>query len=112
MHLNLSAGPDSSWCQQPKSNKKITDYFQIRKSSRKCKSDIDKEKREAIEQAIKTQKEHGLEIRTIAGKGRGIFAIRPFEKGEFVCEYAGEMISYKVAKKREEMYAQDPEVTF
>lgn len=43
-------------------------------------------------------------------KGRGIFSTRRFERGEFVCEYAGEMISYKAAKKREEKYATDTSI--
>jgi len=88
-------------------NRLITDYFQIRKSSRKCKSDIERERREHVENAIKMQIEDGLEIKHIENKGRGIFSTRSFERGEFVCEYAGEMISYKVAKKREEKYSLD-----
>ena len=91
-------------------NKKITDYFQIRKSSRKCKSDLEKERREHIENTIKTMIEEGMEIRNIENKGRGVFSTRCFQRGEFVCEYAGEIISYKVAKKREELYAADPSI--
>lgn len=89
------------------SNRKITDYFQIRKSTRKCKSDLDKERKQYIEEAIKHGKEDGLEVRVLENKGRAVFATRNFSRGEFVCEYAGEMISYQLAKKREEMYAQD-----
>jgi histone-lysine N-methyltransferase SETD8 len=89
------------------SNRKITDYFQIRKSTRKCKSDLDKEKNAHIERSIKLQLEEGLEIRHIEHKGRGIFATRSFARGEFVCEYAGEIISYQEAKRREETYASD-----
>ncbi len=91
-------------------NKKITDYFQIRKSSRKCKSDLEKERREHIENTIKTMIEEGMEIKNIENKGRGVFSTRCFQRGEFVCEYAGEIISYKVAKKREELYAADPSI--
>ena len=57
-------------------NKKITDYFQVRKSTRKCKSDIEKEKRQHIENAILNRKEEGLEVRNVDQKGRGIFATR------------------------------------
>lgn len=92
------------------SNRKITDYFQIRKSTRKCKSDLDKEKRAQIEQAIKMQREEGLEVRTIENKGRGIFAMHAFARGDFVCEYAGEMITYARAKEREAKYALDPSI--
>lgn len=97
-------------CLNTSSNRKITDYFQIRKSSRKTKSDLEKEKRELIESLIKNCVEDGLEVRQMPDKGRGIFACKYFNKGDFVCEYAGEIISYQMAKKREEMYAQDPTI--
>jgi SET domain-containing protein len=99
--------------QKCNSNRKITDYFQVRKSSRKCKSDLDKERRQFIEQAIKSGHDlesDSLEVRVLPDKGRAIFAARPFRRGEFVCEYAGEMIAYAQAKKREEAYAQDPSI--
>ncbi len=40
-------------------NRLITDYFHIRKSTRKCKSDIERERREYVERAIKEQLEEG-----------------------------------------------------
>lgn len=56
--LNLSASLSTSFSGAPaqnglskcNTNRKITDYFQIRKSSRKCKSDLDKERHDYIEQ--------------------------------------------------------------
>ena len=33
-------------------------------------------------------------------KGLGVFATKAFAKGEFICEYAGELIEYKTAQKR------------
>ena len=36
-----------------------------------------------------------------------MFATKHFAKGQFVCEYAGEMISYALAKEREARYARD-----
>ena len=107
--LNVSLNASQS-LHNKYSNKKITDYFQIRKSSRKCKSDLEKEKRENIEMSIKAMREDGLEVRVIENKGRGVFSTRYFQKGDFVCEYAGEMISYQQAKKREEMYGKDPSI--
>lgn len=41
------------------------------------------------------------------GKGRGIVARRHFAKGEFVVEYAGELIKIEDAREREKLYAQD-----
>lgn len=43
-------------------------------------------------------------------KGRGVVTCQQFSKGDFLCEYAGERITEKEAKKREEKYSQDPSV--
>lgn len=106
--LNTSISNKS--CLNTSSNRKITDYFQIRKSSRKTKSDLEKEKRNMLEYMIKNCIEDGLEVRQMSEKGRGVFSCKYFKKGDFVCEYAGDMVSYQVAKKREELYAQDTSV--
>ena len=33
-------------------------------------------------------------------------AVTPFKKGEFVCEYVGQLIPFKEAKRREEEYSE------
>jgi histone-lysine N-methyltransferase SETD8 len=71
---------------------------------------LEKEKQEFIESSIKEMKEDGLKVGVIEKKGRAVFATRCFQKGDFVCEYAGEMISYKQTKKREEMYGKDANI--
>lgn len=38
------------------------------------------------------------------GKGRGVFTTQPFKKGEYICEYAGELLSSKEANLRERKY--------
>ena len=38
-------------------------------------------------------------------KGRGVVASRPFKKGEFVVEYAGDLVDLGVAKQRENSYS-------
>lgn len=43
------------------------------------------------------------------GKGRGVIATRPFGRGQFVVEYAGELVGVAEAREREVRYAQDPE---
>ncbi|VDP77229.1 unnamed protein product [Schistosoma mattheei] len=43
-------------------------------------------------------------------KGRGIIATRTFYEGEFVVEYAGDLISEKLAKQREAVYKQNPAI--
>jgi histone-lysine N-methyltransferase SETD8 len=48
-----------------------------------------------------------LQVHSFEGKGRGIVTTRQFSKGEFVVEYAGELINICEAKEREKRYARD-----
>lgn len=49
-------------------------------------------------------------MRYFEGKGRGVVTTRSFVKGEFVVEYAGELISIEEAQKRELMYARNENI--
>ncbi|XP_019938019.1 N-lysine methyltransferase KMT5A-A isoform X1 [Paralichthys olivaceus] len=69
-------------------NRKVTDYYPIRRSSRK---------------SIMV-----LKVQHIEGKGRAVFATRCFQKGEYVVEYHGDLLQITDAKKREAEYAQNP----
>ncbi|KAG7280135.1 hypothetical protein CRUP_003762 [Coryphaenoides rupestris] len=69
-------------------NRKVTDYFPIRRSSRKSKAE--------------------LKVQQITEKGRGVFATRDFQKGEYVVEYHGDLLLIPDAKRREAEYAQNP----
>lgn len=40
-------------------------------------------------------------------KGRGIIAARDFTRGEYVVEYAGELVNLEEARKRESIYSKD-----
>lgn len=88
-------------------NKKLTDYFQVRRSVRKTKKEVQWERDRDIERAIREQRESGLTIQHFEEKGRGITTTRPFMKGEFVVEYIGDLISVSEAKEREQIYAED-----
>lgn len=88
-------------------NHSITEYFPIRRSSRKTKRDVLEEKRKNIIDAIKSQREDGLEIRCFSDKGRGVVATQEFRRGDFVIEYRGDLINDVEAKNREAMYARD-----
>lgn len=55
----------------------------------------------------RTSKPH--QVRQIEGKGRGVFAVREFKKGDFVVEYHGDLLDLAEAKTREDHYAQDPQ---
>ena len=45
-----------------------------------------------------------MQVKEVEGKGRGVFSQCKFTRGQFVCEYAGELIDYHTAKDREKLY--------
>ena len=81
-------------------------YF-VRRSERKPKTELMKEQMEDLEAKLSTSDDSqlGIEIRHIENKGRGIVASRDFVKGEFVVEYAGELIDVRTAKERNSKYS-------
>lgn len=88
-------------------NHKVTEYFPVRRSIRKCKKTVLEEKQRDLENKVICEVEDGLEVKHFVGKGRGIVTTKEFEKGDFVIEYAGELIDLVEAKKRETEYAKD-----
>ncbi|XP_063991606.1 N-lysine methyltransferase KMT5A-B [Diachasmimorpha longicaudata] len=88
-------------------NHKVTEYFPVRRSVRKCKKTVLEEKQRDLESKVIRQAEEGLEKKYFVGKGRGVVTTREFTKGEFVVEYVGELIDQVTAKKREAEYAKD-----
>ncbi|KAJ8415555.1 hypothetical protein AAFF_G00425350 [Aldrovandia affinis] len=89
-------------------NRKVTDYFPIRRSSRKSRTELKCEEQQHIDDLIKKGIEEGLQVKHMEEKGRGVFATRSFQKGQFVVEYHGDLLQIKDAKKREEEYALNP----
>ncbi|XP_025053947.1 N-lysine methyltransferase KMT5A isoform X2 [Alligator sinensis] len=89
-------------------NRKVTDYYPVRRSSRKSKTELQTEEKKRIDELITNGKEEGMKIDFIDGKGRGVIATKHFNRGEFVVEYHGDLIEITDAKKREAVYAQDP----
>ncbi|XP_005298765.2 N-lysine methyltransferase KMT5A isoform X3 [Chrysemys picta bellii] len=89
-------------------NRKVTDYYPVRRSSRKSKTELQTEEKRRIDELIESGKEEGMKIDFIDGKGRGVIATKHFNRGEFVVEYHGDLIEITDAKKREAVYAQDP----
>lgn len=89
------------------SDHKLTEYFAVRKSVRKTKMQVLREQQRTLERLIMKETEDGLECRYTEGKGRGVFATKNFEKGDFVVEYSGDFISLMEANAREQLYAQD-----
>ncbi|KAA0716382.1 N-lysine methyltransferase KMT5A-A [Triplophysa tibetana] len=66
------------------------------------------EEHQHIEYLIKNNVEEGLKVKCIEGKGRGVFADRAFQRGQFVVEYHGDLLEIEDAKEKESQYAQDP----
>ncbi|XP_045891161.1 lysine methyltransferase 5Ab [Micropterus dolomieu] len=90
-------------------NRKVTDYYPIRRSNRKTKAELKNEEHRHLDDLIMNGIEEGMQVKHIEGKGRGIFAIKSFKKGEFVVEYHGDLLELPEAKMREAKYAQDPQ---
>uniref|UniRef100_A0A0N4ZKF2 [histone H4]-lysine(20) N-methyltransferase n=1 Tax=Parastrongyloides trichosuri TaxID=131310 RepID=A0A0N4ZKF2_PARTI len=89
-------------------NHKITEYFPVRKSTRKTASQIEKERKTQLEFEICTKaNEDHLEIYTDKVKGRGCKTRKIFKKGDFVIEYIGTLLSAKAANKLEKEYKKD-----
>ncbi|XP_077318044.1 N-lysine methyltransferase KMT5A isoform X2 [Lithobates pipiens] len=88
-------------------NRKVTDYFKVRRSCRKNKTEIELEEKKRIDDLITSGKEEGMKIDIITGKGRGVIATQNFRRGEYVVEYHGDLIEITDAKKREAAYAED-----
>lgn len=88
-------------------NKKVTDFFPVRRSVRKTKKAVQEEMMRSIEKAIIDGREDGLRVEHFEGKGRGVIAERLFKRGEFVIEYIGELITISEANDRETKYSLD-----
>jgi len=91
------------------SSHKVTEYFPIRRSERKPKAELLKEQMENIEARLLANDDNGLgiEVTFFENKGRGIKAVKDFSKGEFVVEYAGDLIDIGTAKDLEAKYSMD-----
>jgi len=91
------------------SSRKVTEYFPIRRSERKPKNEQLKEQMEGIEARLLATDDNGLDLEVVMlpDKGRGVVSTRDLKKGEFVVEYAGDIIDVATAKEREIKYSLD-----
>ncbi|XP_053135244.1 N-lysine methyltransferase KMT5A [Hemicordylus capensis] len=106
--IKAKPGPKRKAQGKTQQNRKVTDYYPVRRSSRKSKKELQIEGKKQIDELIESGREEGMKIDFIDGKGRGVIATRHFNRGEFVVEYHGDLIEITDAKKREAVYAQDP----
>ncbi|CAD5116581.1 DgyrCDS5459 [Dimorphilus gyrociliatus] len=84
---------------------KITDYYVVRRSARKTRKKLEEDRLNEIEKAVILNQEIGLNVIETEFKGRGVAAAKTFEKGDFVVEYAGDLIDLSSAKDREKQYS-------
>lgn len=86
---------------------RITDFFEIRRSSRKPAKQIEQEKTILWRKLVRDDCTDGLEVRDVPLKGRGVFNTRYFQKDEFVVEYSGDLIDLKRADIRDQKYSEN-----
>ncbi|KAL1244156.1 N-lysine methyltransferase KMT5A-B [Trichinella spiralis] len=91
-------------------NSVITNYFQLRKSSRRSVAEIKAEQIRKFTDAVVYACEDDLEVREFPIKGRGVIAKRKFAHEEFVVEYRGELIESAEAQRREERYQKNSRI--
>lgn len=107
-HAKIKVSHKKAEVKTSQQNRKVTDYYQIRKSARKSKAELKSEEQRHIDDLILNNVEDGLKVKYIDGKGRGVFADREFNKGQFIVEYHGDLLQISDAKRKEAQYAQDP----
>ena len=66
----------------------------------------DQQTEDDVRQMMRKQEEPGLQSVDIAGKGKGVVNTKVFSKGDYVCEYAGELMSKAEGMAREKAYAE------
>lgn len=63
-----------------------------------------------ISEKLLSKNENGLKVVDMEGKGRGVMSTLRFTRGELVCEYSGELITFNEARIREERYSTDESI--
>lgn len=93
--------------------KKITDFNFIRRSRRVPTTEKRKIEEEQLKFYLASEKDEALEhivMKMTEEKGRGIFANQDLRKGDFVVEYAGDLMSLEEGKEKEAEYSEDAEI--
>jgi len=81
----------------------------VRRSVRRTASELLREETEKINCQLRKDNDDnlGIEVKMFPEKGRGVVTTRDRAKGEFVVEYAGDIINMEDASSREEEYSRD-----
>ncbi|CAH8620340.1 unnamed protein product [Dicrocoelium dendriticum] len=100
---------DSDASRRKKHQTQLTAYG-IRRTARQFMKDKEREREASVFRLLHNQVETGMKVIVTEDKGRGVVATRVFENGEFVVEYAGDLITERMAKEREKEYKRDPSI--
>ncbi|KAL7671287.1 hypothetical protein ACOME3_006188 [Neoechinorhynchus agilis] len=76
----------------------------LRKSKRTSSKKLKTVHLDNVIQRLLLDKDDGVELRNVKGRGRSVFATRDFQRDEFVMECTGELLTLKIAKEKEEAY--------
>jgi len=81
----------------------------VRRSDRKTGSELLKEETERVLELLRSGEDDriGIKVEVFPEKGRGIVTTKDRVKGEFVVEYAGDLINIDSANQRENEYSMD-----
>jgi len=90
------------------SNNSVKAFMPIRRSERRPgKKNQTADIIQRLSEAGPDDSKLPLKICNIPGKNRGVVPTKKLMKGEFVVEYAGELIEHSTAEERENRYAMD-----
>merc|ERR1711899_123219 len=88
-------------------NNSVKAFMPIRRSERRPKKNQTADIIQKLQSIGNDDSRLPLEIRDIPGKNRGVVPTKKLSKGDFVVEYAGELIEHTTAEERENKYAMD-----
>jgi len=89
------------------SNNSVKAFMPIRRSERRPKKNQTADIIQKLQNIGNDDSRLPLEIRDIPEKNRGVVPTKKLSKGDFVVEYAGELIEHTTAEERENKYAMD-----
>ncbi|BHF66826.1 histone H4-K20 monomethylation [Sparganum proliferum] len=82
--------------------------FTVHRTARQVAKDLQKQREADVVLSILNSEESGMKVIFTDVKGRGVISTRTFFAGEFIVEYAGELISDSEARLREAEYKKNP----
>eukprot|EP00055_Hartaetosiga_balthica_P007022 m.23602 g.23602 ORF g.23602 m.23602 type:complete len:293 (-) comp5561_c0_seq1:154-1032(-) len=86
----------------------IRQHFPVRLGKRVSEAELKKRRDIEIQTLIRDKQDSAdLEIVSLGEKGKGVLANKLFHRGDFVCEYAGDLINSEDAVEREKAYLKE-----